>query len=321
MHQCPEPLHAGLVRVVSGMGLIKGRDDAKQGGILGLEWRGQRSRGAMADGGNDLPLVEQIHIAAQRRGAPGITRHSEPCMLQRFGTHAHLDARRQCRLAAVYAGDAGTGQHLPPMVVDQNHGLGHHQIQRRTPLAHVDLHGFAAIGRGVLEGFVTQQAEVEIGPGKCFGLAAHHFALRLQMLRQLPQKGQRRPVTVQFGDGLFGRVHRLRQPIRCDDGFQRIEAQIVGDGHPLDAALRAGEGQRLCVERGIKRQRRARLARAQRVVLHHLIGQHGDFVARHVNRAQALACHGINGVARLHRQPRRGNVDAQRDHAAAQAAH
>ena len=59
----------------------------------------------------------------------------------------------------------------------------------------------------------------------------------------------------------------------------------------------------------------------QRVALHHLVGQHGDLVARHVDRGQALAPQPVNRAARQHGQAWCCNVNAHRDHPTAQALH
>ena len=97
----PEALHAALVRVVGGIGGIEAREDGEQVGVLRLEGRRQRGGLAVARGRDDLPLVHQVGVAAQRRGAPGIALHAEAGMRQGAGPHAHLDARRQAGLAAV----------------------------------------------------------------------------------------------------------------------------------------------------------------------------------------------------------------------------
>ena len=274
----------------------------------------------MADGGNQLPLVQQVHIAAQRRGAPGVAGYAQAGMRQRLGAHAHLDAGCQRRLAAVNAGNAAIGQQLAPVVVHQNHGLGHHQVQRRAALTDLDLHGFAAVRRRFLERIVAQQAEVEIRAGKGFGFAAHDFALRLQMLRQTPQKAQCRAVRLQLRLRL-GRVSGGCQPFGRGHGFELVQPQVVHDRHAFDAVFRALQLQRGLVEGGVEGQGGARLAGAQSVVLHHLMRQHGDLVARHVDRGHALARHRVDGIARLHGQARRRNVDAQCDRATAEAAH
>ena len=143
--QRPEALHAGLVAVVGAVSGVKRRDDGEQRHVLGLERSGQRGSAAMAHTGDDLPLVHQVGIAAQRRGAPGVAFDAYAGVRQRLGAHAHLDAGRQAGLAAVNAGHAGVGQQIAPAAVGQDHGLGDDQVQRRAAPAHADLHGFIAI--------------------------------------------------------------------------------------------------------------------------------------------------------------------------------
>ena len=63
------------------------------------------------------------------------------------------------------------------------------------------------------------------------------------------------------------------------------------------------------------------MAFAQGIALHDFIGQHRQLVARHVHRRQARATERIERAAGQHGQPRRGNMDAQRDAAAAQSLH
>ena len=166
----PEPLHAGLVAVVGAVGTVEAADDAEQLGILGLERRGQGGGLAVARAGNDLPLVDQVHVAAQRRGGPGIALDADACMGLRLGGHAHLDAGRQAGLAAVDAGHAELGHPAAPGAVGHDGGLGHDQVQRRAALAHADLHLLVAAGLGAA---VAHEAEVVVGAVEVLGLAAH----------------------------------------------------------------------------------------------------------------------------------------------------
>jgi len=98
-----------------------------------------------------------------------------------------------------------------------------------------------------------------------------------------------------------------------------VVAQVVRNRHLLDARLETLQLERGGIEAQIQRQRRARAPGIQRVGLHHGIGQHGDFVPRHIDRGQALARHLVERAAGLDRQPRCRDVDAQRDLGAAQA--
>ena len=128
VHERPEAFHAGLVAVVACVSGIKGRDDAKQGCIFGLEGSCQRGSGAVADAGDDLPLIDQVYIAAQWRGVPCVAGHTYARVGLCFGAHAYFHAWRQGGLAAVDAWHMVVGQHLPPVVVGQNHGFRNHHV-------------------------------------------------------------------------------------------------------------------------------------------------------------------------------------------------
>ena len=96
-------------------------------------------------------------------------------------------------------------------------------------------------------------------------------------------------------------------------------AQVVRNRHALQLGLAGLDLQRRFVQRHVQRQGRAVAPFLQRVGLHHVVGQHGDFVARHVDGGQARAAQYIDGAAGLHGQAGRSNVDADGDRAAAQA--
>ena len=128
----PEALHAALVRVVGAVGGVEAGEDGEQVGVLGLEGRGQRGGLAVARRRDDLPLVHQVGVAAQRRGAPGVALDAQAGMRQRLGAHAHLDAGRQAGLAAVEAGHAQLAQPAAPAAVGQDHGFGDDQVERRA---------------------------------------------------------------------------------------------------------------------------------------------------------------------------------------------
>ena len=318
--QRPEPFHAGLIGVVAGIGGVEGREDAEQGGILGLEGGGQRRRGAVPDGGDELPLVDQVDIAPQRRGAPGIAGHADAGVGQGLGAHAHLDARGQGGLAAVDARHAVVGQQPAPVVVHQDHGLGDDQVERCAALAHGDAHLLLAGGGGVLEGIVAQQAEGVVGAVEVLGLAAHHLAAGLERLCEPPQEPQGGAVALQVG-AFGGRVGRSGQPFGRDQRVEHVEPQVVGNRHALHLAAGVEQGQGGFVVGGVERQGRAGLSLAERVVAHHLVGQHGDLVARHVDGGEPVAGHVVDGVAGLHGQAGRRDVHAQRDAAGAESGH
>ena len=98
-------------------------------------------------------------------------------------------------------------------------------------------------------------------------------------------------------------------------------AQVVGNRHPLQLGLAAGDLQRVLVEGDVERDRRAIPPLHQGVGLHHLVGQHGDLVAGHVHRGQAGAAQHVHRAAGLHGQAGRGDVNTHGHGAGAQALH
>ena len=110
----------------------------------------------------------------------------------------------------------------------------------------------------------------------------------------------------------------IGQPFWCDHFFQIVQTQVGGNGHAFNRAACGCQCQCVGVEGGVERQSRARHALAQGVGLYHAFGQHGDFVAWHVHRAQTLTRNRINGIAWLHGQARCRNVNANGDAVTAQ---
>ena len=181
----PKTLHGALVTVVSKIRCVKRRDDRKQLGVFRFERRGQCGGLPVARAGDDLPLVDQVGIPAQRRGAPGVGLHPNARVRQRLGAHAHLHTRQQRGLAAVNAGHTEFSQPRAPGAVGQNHRFGDDQIQRRAALAGADqhllgAHRFGARRFGAVAGF-THQPEVVVRSVESLGFAAHHFAFALQV--------------------------------------------------------------------------------------------------------------------------------------------
>ena len=194
------------------------------------------------------------------------------------------------------------------MAVGQDHRLADDQVERRAALALADANGLVAARFTHAVGTVAVQPEVVVRPVEVLGLAAHHFALRFEVLGQ-PE-----------GEGQFGREavlgHRLAgQRGHRDDLVELVVAQVGGDRHALDPGLGAEHCQRRFVVADVQADRRAIAAFGQGVALHHLVGQHRDLVARHVDRGQALAGELVDRRIGPEGQRRRGNVHAK-DHGA-----
>ena len=312
-----QAFHARLVSVVGGVGGVEPGDDGEQLGVLRLEGRGQGGRAAMPGRRDDLPLVHEVGVAAQGRRAPGVAFDADPGMRQRLGSHAHLDAGRQARLAAVDARHTEFGQPRAPGAVGQDHGLGDDQVQGRPAPPHRDLHRLLARGLGAA---IAHETEVVIRPIEVLRLAAHDLALRLELRGQPMQEGQ---LQAQVRDRV-GHIHvRLDalQPLLGNHRVQAVVPQVDGDGHPLEPRLRFLQSQRGLVESRVQRDGGAFAAFLQGVGLHHVVGEHGDLVTRHVDGGQALAGDSVEGRRRLQREAGRRDVDADGDGTGAQPLH
>src|SRR5471032_2639454 len=138
--QAPVALHIRLEIAIGRISGIKRRDDGEQIRIARLERGYQRRRHAMFGAGQDLPLVDQVGIAAQRRGAPRILIHAQALMGCRMGDHAHLHLCRPAittttTLAAVNARYAMVVQHLAPGAVGKDHQFSNDLVQRCATFA------------------------------------------------------------------------------------------------------------------------------------------------------------------------------------------
>ena len=125
--------------------------------------------------------------------------------------------------------------------------------------------------------------------------------------------------------GIGGRrrcVRRYALRLQPGLGYHLVElvvAQIAGNRHRFDARFAAQQSQRGLIKAQIQRQRRAIASFLQRVGLHQRIGQHGDFVARHIDGGEPAAAQAVDVAIGCDRQRRRCNMDAQHHRAAAQA--
>ncbi|MDH6592824.1 hypothetical protein M2165_002713 [Variovorax sp. TBS-050B] len=167
----------------------------------------------------------------------------------------------------------------------------------------------------------ANEPEVVVGPVEALRLAARHLALGLELLRETEQEGQRR--TQPFG-GLGRAVAgggRIFEPGLRDHAVELVVPQVGDDRHAFELRFRRLQRERGFVEARVERDGRPVAAFEQRVGVHHLVGQHGDLVARHVDGGHARARHLVDRAARREREARRGDVDAHGDAPAAQALH
>ena len=129
------------------------------------------------------------------------------------------------------------------------------------------------------------------------------------------------------GQELKGRVQvalgRLLsfKPCLIDPLFQAVIAQIGADEDLLHAGEALQGLQALFIEHDIQRDARAVLVGFEGKGLDHGFGQHGDFLARHVNGGESLASSVVHRVSWQEAQGRRGDVNPHGHHARAQTAH
>ena len=88
-----------------------------------------------AQTGDQLPLVNQIHIATQRRRRPGVLRDTQPIVRLWRGRHAHFTAG----LGAINGRNAFFGKQATPGAIGDDHQLGDQLIERTATLALADL--------------------------------------------------------------------------------------------------------------------------------------------------------------------------------------
>ena len=95
-------------------------------------------------------------------------------------------------------------------------------------------------------------------------------------------------------------------------------AQVGSDWHSLQFGFAVLNAECGFVKAYIQRHCGACLALGQGVALHHLVWQHGDFVARHVHRGQTIATYVVDGAAGFNGQTWGRNVNAHHHLACAQ---
>ena len=86
--------------------------------------------------------------------------------------------------------------------------------------------------------------------------------------------------------------------------------QVGRNGHTFEFGFAVLNAKGCFIEGDVQRNRWARLSFCQGVLLNHIVGQHRDFVAWHVDRRQARATHLVDGAVGFNRQTRCCNVNA-----------
>ena len=237
--QAPIALHGRLKIGIGGISRIELRDDREQVGVARLEMRHQRRRHAVFDAGQNLPLVDQVGIAAQRRSTPGVLIYTQALVRRCMSDHAYLHlgcpTAATASLAAVNARHATVVHQLAPTAVGKDHQLGHDLVERRTT---------AATGDG---DHIVVDIKIKIDPVVLFRLQAKTFALDhpalLQHLRPLPQHGDVGLVRIVAGI--------LRQIIFRDQVIEVVVTQVAGDRYGFGAGFGRQHRPVSRIERGI----------------------------------------------------------------------
>lgn len=184
----------------------------------------------------------------------------------------------------------------PPVAVGEDHHLGHDAIEGGIPAARFDAHALSRLA--------SLDAETEIGPEAGFGFAAHALAASDRGKGQAPQYAKRRSerqasISLVIGQSGFGdRVRvKLMPQVGCD--WHALQTRVCGDDL---VAIRIGVD--------VERQRGRRRAGIKRVPGDNRLRQHGDLVARHVDRGHALAGDQIPVRLVLQAERRRSDMDA-----------
>jgi len=282
--QAPVALHLALEIGVGRVGQLEIAHRSKQfGRFLG------KSRRFALQAGDQLPLIDHVAVAAQRRSHPGILRHAETFVRQRRSGHPHL----ALGLGAVQAGDVLFGEQAAPGRVGDDHQFGDQLVERAAALAFGDLDdAMVRIGQIADDGEVVV---VDALHGR--GFAAPAFA-GVGKVPEVEQFVLERLIGQGAVDG-FAVEPRL----------DFVMAQIGGDMHHFQPRFVAEDFQRFA-DRQVQGHGRAIDAAGQRVVLDHGVGQHGDLVAGHVDRGQPGAGDAVERRAVGDGQPGRRDVDA-----------
>src|SRR3972149_2989430 len=88
---------------------------------------------------DELPLVDEVHVAAQRRAHPRIARDAQAFMRLRMHAQPHLPRG----LDAVDAGEILFGEQLAPGAVGGHHEFRDGLFERRAALSRLDRHAAA----------------------------------------------------------------------------------------------------------------------------------------------------------------------------------
>ncbi len=254
--QAPVVLHAVLE-----LGVLR---------IGDLEVRGSREQFRVAlrvgrlvagDHREQLPLIDQVAVAAQRRAGPEILRDAQPLMRLGLGAHPYL-ARL---LRAVEPGHLGVGEQLPPGAVDV-------RSSTRPPACRAASRAVAARSSRGRRGRRTNRRESRTPLRGALALAAR----RSELLRDSPQRAQ-----------FVGPFRFARRGERGKALADRVKPKVCRDGHAARAASRAGSAFRRRPPRHRATAPAAPLPAARVNAVQHGLRQHGDLPAGHVHGGQA----------------------------------
>ena len=142
---------------------------------------------------DELALIDQIDVAAQRRAGPCILSHPEPLMRGGHRRHAHLAVA----LCAIDRRDPRFCQPRSPFGVDQDHELGDELVDRRAASTLDDPHALV----------VDVEVVVHLQRARRLGPAAPRFEHRCELPQQL-QLCRKRYVVGAAGEAPRPRIDR-----------------------------------------------------------------------------------------------------------------
>ena len=294
--QAPVALHRVLKFGVGGVGGIERGDGAQQ--HFGFRrFLITPGRLGLAQHGDQLPLIDQIDIAAQRRGRPRVVRHTQADVRRGCRSHAHLALDADAGLDAINAGRALVSQELAPGRIGEDHQFRDDLVERRAAFALADLDVTAAIP------IDTEVVVAHVRGGRRF--AAHFFERMGEAPEKLQRTLERKCAAARF------------EVLLRDLGIEQIVTQVGADLDPINRARGSDDRAVALVHVNIERDRRHRAALDQGKALHDLVRQHGDFVARHVDGGHAAARNHVQRRLGCKAQARRGDVNADAGHAGA----
>ena len=230
-----------------------------------------------------LPLVHQIRVTAQRGTRPDILGYAQPLMRRRQRRHLHFAV---C-LGTVQRRNLVERELPAPLRIHQDHQFGDDPVDWRSALALDDADPVVVDVEVVVR---TRKSRIVFSPA-------------------LFKPGRKPPQQQQFG--AESAVHLPRRcPLLVELLLKGVVAKVCGNPDPFHRAAVTDDfqfGRHLHVHR----QRRTIAALRKRVLIDHGFRQHGDLVSREVYGGKPLCRFGIE--RRSDRKAKRGRGDMNTD--------